>query len=66
MTFQECEIVAQAGARLREIAESIFLGPAYEPHSEQAHDLVCTMDAASLSISEVYGLLSSLPLETEV
>lgn len=64
MTFAECEIVAQAGARLREIAERLTI-PAAALVPRAASPYVDAMDSAALNISEIYGLLSSLPLENE-
>lgn len=65
MTHAECEIVANAGVQLREIAERLTLPPQYVPRLGQEVHLVSMLDAAALSISEVYGQLSALPLENE-
>lgn len=65
MTTAEAEILADAGLRLRRIAESLTVDAATAPSSLRAWGLVNIMDAAALSISEVYGQLSALPLEVE-
>lgn len=65
MTHAECEIVANAGVQLREIAQRITI-PAHTILGElHKSDLVSLMDTAALSISEVYGQLSALPIEVE-
>lgn len=65
MTNGECEIVANAGVQLREIAERLTLPATTAIHAVDVVELVKHMDAAALSISEVYGQLSALPLEAE-
>jgi hypothetical protein len=64
VTHAECEIVANAGVQLREIAERLTL-PASRLFEPAQFELVKCMDAAALSISEVYGQLSALPIEVE-
>jgi hypothetical protein len=64
VTHAECEIVANAGVQLREIAERLTKPARYVFSTVEERELVSTMDAAALSISEVYGQLSALPLET--
>lgn len=71
MTHAECEIVANAGVQLREIAERLTLPASFSAHTDsataraQVMGLCQRMDSAALSISEVYGQLSALPLEVE-
>lgn len=65
MTHAECEIVANAGVQLREIAERLTVPPGLAIADARAIAFVHLMDAAALSISEVYGQLSALPLENE-
>lgn len=65
MTEAENEIVANAGVQLREIAERLTLPPNFDSAQYQWPMLVRAMDSAALSISEVYGQLSALPLATE-
>lgn len=65
MTYEEVEIVANAGVQLREIAQRITVPATAILGEPRKSDLVSVMDAAALSISEVYGQLSALPLEVE-
>lgn len=65
MTPAECEIVANAGVQLREIAQRITV-PAHVIYADlDVAELLTTMDRAALAISEVYGALASLPLDNE-
>ena len=65
MTQAECEIVAQAGMRLREIALGITFPASTTLSDLHPGELVGIMDRAALAISEIYGALSALPLEAE-
>jgi hypothetical protein len=65
MTHAECEIVANAGVQLREIALRLTMPAGFVARDREYMQLVSKMDAAALSISEVYGQLSALPIEVE-
>lgn len=65
MTHAECEIVANAGVQLREIAERLTVPWSTPIRKVDPATLIPMMDAAALSISEVYGQLSALPIEVE-
>jgi hypothetical protein len=65
VTHAECEIVANAGVQLREIAERLTVPASRVLSTNEGMQFVALMDAAALSISEVYGQLSSLPIEVE-
>lgn len=65
MTAAECEIVANAGVQLREIAERLSVPAHRIINTVEALHYIKRMDSAALSISEVYGQLSALPLEVE-
>lgn len=65
MTHAECEIVANAGVQLREIAERLTIAAHRVLRTTEGVEMMNRMDAAALSISEVYGQLSALPIEVE-
>lgn len=62
MTFAECEIVADAGVRLRVIADGLISGAKLEPGTEQSSYLY----SMARHVDEVRVRLCALPLETEV
>ena len=65
MTEAECEIVANAGIQLREIARALTIAATSVIRELDPAALVVKMDNAAMQCSEVYGALSALPLEAE-
>lgn len=61
MTFAECEIVADAGTRLRIIADGLIAGAALEPGTSSASYLT----SMARHVDEVRVRLCALPIESE-
>jgi hypothetical protein len=65
VTAAECEIVADAGRKLKQVCEYLTVPASAAPSGLKSWGLLRIMDSSALQLAEVYGALSALPLEAE-